>query len=124
MRNLPEIAKDFAVSAAIAVVFYLSILSVPIVVTGCVGPQTREAVVFHTFRSTYNATRTAYEGYLELVVNQKVDQSQVAKVDAAWNDFRSAFALAFKAASNDWTASTPESAQKIADDFIKLVRTL
>lgn len=124
MRNLPDAAKDCALSAVIAVAFYLSMLTVPVVMPGCAGPQTREAVVFHTFRSTYNATRTAYEGYLELVVQQKVDQAQVAKVDAAWNDFRSAFALAFRAASNDWTASTPESAQKLADDFIKLVRTL
>ena len=102
----------------------LFISCTPVVFTGCTTPRTQQAAVHDTFRSTYDTARTFYEGYLELVVRGKVPRQKEMQADRAWNDFRRGFSLAFKAASADWNSATPEKTKQLADEFIKLVRSL
>lgn len=95
------------------------------VIQGCAtATRTHEAVVYDSFKSTYSAAKTAYMGYLELVVKGQVTKENEAAADRAWNDFRTAFSLAFQAASSDWNAATPEGVQALADQLINLIRTL
>lgn len=98
----------------------------PVALTSCAvtPPRTPEAVVFDSFKTTYNAAYTAYTGWLELVVKGKVSKADEARVDTAWNDFRTGFSAAFQAASQDWNAASPERVQAMADILIKLIRGL
>jgi hypothetical protein len=93
--------------------------------TGCgTLPRTPEARTFDTFKTTYNAAYTSYESYCKLVVKGKVTAAEEARVDAAWNDFRAAFSLSFRAASLNWSAATPEQIQLLANDLNKLIASL
>jgi len=97
----------------------------PVFLTGCKGPErTREAVIHDTFGTTYRAAKEAYTSFCDLVVQGKVSKEKEAKADAAWNDFREKFAVAFKLASNDWNAVTPEQARMYAAQFITFLKTL
>ena len=103
----------------------LALLATPAVFTGCgTTPQTTEARVFNSFRTTYNTARSAYEGYLVLVVQGKVSKADERRADESWNTFRASFELALSAASSNWNAQTPEHLQKLANDFILLISKL
>lgn len=96
----------------------------PVTFTGCAVTRTTEAVVFDSFKTTYNASYSAYTSWLELVVKGKVSKADEARVDKAWNDFRDAFSIAFQTASQNWSAATPEQVQRLADNLITLIRKL
>jgi len=100
------------------------LVAAPASFTGCVGPRTTEAVVFDSFKTTYNAAYSAYTGWLELVVTGRASKADEARVDAAWNEFRAGFSLSFQAASNDWSAATPEKIQLLSEQLIRLIHSL
>lgn len=106
----------------------LALIAIALIFTqpGCGTPKnaTHEAIVFNSFKTTYNTTRSAYEGYLVLVVQRKVSEEDEVKIDKAWNDYRAAFKLAFIAASQNWEAATPYQVQQLSSEFIKLVSRL
>lgn len=102
----------------------LALALAPLSFTGCVTPRTTEAVVFDSFRTTYNAAYSAYTGYLELVVAGKVSKIQEEKVDNAWNNFRAGFSIALQAASNDWNTASPEQVRLLANRLLQLIRTI
>ena len=105
-------------------IFAVAISVASLTLTGCVTPRTPEARVYDTFKTTYNAAYSSYESYCKLVVLGKVSKAEEAKVDAAWNDFRSAFTLSLRAASLNWSAATPAQVQKLAVDLNKLILSL
>lgn len=97
----------------------------PMSFVGCATTtKTKEAVVFDSFKSTYNAAYTAYTSYLELVVRGKVSRDQEVRADAAWNHFRAGFSVAFRAASQDWNAAAPDQVKALADKLITIIRAL
>ena len=102
----------------------LFISCTPAVFTGCTTPRTQQAAVHDSFKTTYNVARQAYESYLELVVKGKVPRQKEMQADRAWNEFRRGFSIAFKAASNDWNASSPAKVQALSEEFINFVRRL
>lgn len=92
--------------------------------TGCATNRTTEAKVFDSFKTTYNFAYHAYESYVRLVVQGKVTKENEAKADAAWNQFRSGFSIAFKAANLNWEAATPAEVTALANQFNALLQTL
>ena len=106
------------------IIFAVAISVASLTFTGCVTPRTPEARVYDTFKTTYNAAYSSYESYCKLVVLGKVSKEQEARVDRAWNDFRAAFTLSFRAASLNWSAATPVQVQLLANDLNKLIMSL
>lgn len=96
----------------------------PVMFTGCATTRTHEAVVYDSFKSTYNAAYSAYTAWLTIVVKGQASKEKELKVDAAWNEFRASFSLAFQGAALDWNAASPEQVQLLADKLIILIHSL
>lgn len=92
--------------------------------TGCktTEPPTREARIAYTFQDTWTLARVAYDAFAERVVLGKVSRADEARVDAAWNHFRAAFAVAFRAASQNWNTATTAKIDALRDDLLDLIR--
>jgi len=112
-------------SCSLALFFASTAFIVPVFVTGCATPErTHEAVINDTFHTTYRAAKEAYLAYCDLVIQNKVSKEKEARADAAWNDFRDKFSAAFKLASNDWNALTPDQVRLFTVQFIAFLKTL
>lgn len=93
--------------------------------TGCAtGPQTREAIVYKSFRTTWATVLAAHDVYCERAVLGKVKPEDMAKVDAAWNKFRAVFKVSFAAAQRDWTLPTPATLDAAEKELLELIRSL
>ncbi len=103
-----------------------SILIVTSVVTfsSCSTPQTKEAIVFNSFKDTWSVAHAAYAGWCEQVVAGKVSPEKEDKVDAQWNTFRASFRLAFVASSKNWNAATPADVEQFKNELLALIRNL
>lgn len=100
----------------------LSLLLSPVAFVGCAGPQTKEAIVFHSFRDSWDASRSAYRAWQELVVSGKISPTKEAAVDKAWNNYRATFRLAFDAATRNWDATTPQDVERLRVELLNLIR--
>jgi len=92
--------------------------------TGCTTPQTREAIVFNTFKDTWTVAHAAYQAHCENVVTGKVSKEKEIKVDREWNRFRLAFKTALSVANQDWTQMPPASLDVAEQQLINLIRNL
>jgi hypothetical protein len=93
--------------------------------TGCAsGPQTREAVVYKSFRSTWTTVLAAHDVYCERAVLGKVKPEDMVKVDAAWNRFRAVFKVTFTVAQRDWTLPAPATLDAAERELLALIRSL
>lgn len=119
--------KEHGIAEKLLTLILIAVLSVGVFsMSGCAttGEQTREAVVFNSFASTWAVAHEAYKGYAELAVQGKVSTADQNEIDAAWNKFRAAFKFSFAAASRDWNASSPDELNKLRDDLIIIIRAL
>lgn len=106
-----------------------ALLASPLAFTGCsiLAPKsnvTWEASVYLSFADTWAVTSAAYDTYCEQAVLGKVSAEDQADIDEAWNKFRSAFRVAFIAASRDWSKFAPEDVKKLSEDLTTLIRSL
>jgi len=93
--------------------------------TGCAtGPQTREAVVYKSFRTTWATVLAAHDVYCERAVLGKVKPEDMARVDAAWNKYRAVFKVTFAMAQQDWTLPAPATLDAAEKELLNLIRTL
>lgn len=92
--------------------------------TGCKTPQTREAIVFNTFKDTWTVAHAAYQAHCENVVSGKVSKENELKVDREWNRFRVIFKTALVAANQDWKQMPPASLDVAEKQLINLIRSL
>lgn len=92
--------------------------------TGCTTPQTREAIVFNTFKDTWTVAHSAYQAHCENVVSGKVSKEKELKVDREWNRFRIIFKTALAAANQDWKQMPPASLDVAEKQLLLLIRTL
>ena len=97
-------------------------VSLPLVVTGCKN-TTKEAVVYYTIKDSYTLTHEAYKSWNELVVQKKVSKQAEAEVDAAWNNYRGAYAIAVLAARTS-TSPAGTNLVTIQTETISLIRKL
>lgn len=93
-------------------------------VTGCTTPQTREAIVFNSFRDAWTVAHSAYQAHCENVVRGKVSAEKEAKVDAAWNKFRLVFKASLAVAHQDWSKPAPATLDAAEQQLLILIRTL
>ncbi len=102
------------------------LISVPScsVLNGTGKRPTWQATVYLSFADTWAVTSAAYDGYCELAVQGKVSAADQKDIDEAWNKFRAAISVSFKAASRDWSAVTPEDVRQLSNDLIILIRSL
>lgn len=108
-----------------AFIFALLLACAPVTFTGCAtGPQTREAVVYKSFRSTWATVLAAHDVYCERAVLGKVKPQDMARVDAAWNKFRAVFKVSFMAARQDWSMPTPATLDAAEKELLELIRSL
>ena len=93
--------------------------------TGCsTVPQTREAIVYKSFRTTWAVTLAAHDAYCERAVLGKVKPEDMVKVDAAWNKFRAVFKVTFAVSQRDWTMPAPATLDAAEKELLNLIRTL
>jgi hypothetical protein len=92
--------------------------------TGCSTPQTREAVVFNTFKDTWTVAHAAYQAHCENVVTGKVSKENEIKVDEAWNKFRLAFKTSLALSNQDWSKAPPASLDAAEQQLLRLIRNL
>ena len=94
-------------------------------ITGCsTVPETREAIVFNTFKDTWTVAHSAYQAHCENVVRGKVSREKEAQVDAAWNNFRLVFKTTFRVAHQNWTLPAPDALSAAEMELLQLIRTL
>jgi hypothetical protein len=93
-------------------------------VTGCTTPQTREAIVFNSFKDAWTVAHAAYQAHCENVVNGKVNKEKEAKVDAEWNKFRLVFKASLSVAHQDWSKPAPATLDAAEQQLLLLIRTL
>lgn len=87
-------------------------------------PQTREAIVFNTFKDTWTVAHSAYQAHCENVVRGHVSREKEAQVDAAWNKFRLVFKTTFRVAHQDWKLPAPATLAAAERELLTLIRTL
>ena len=92
--------------------------------TGCATPQTREAVIFKSFKSTWIVSKTAYDVWCERVVQGKTTADAEVAADNAWNKFRAVFSSSFKLANLNWDAPTDAQLALAQDELLNLLRKL
>lgn len=92
--------------------------------TGCTTPQTREAVVFNSFKDAWTVAHSAYQAHCENVVRGKVSAEKEAKVDEAWNKFRLVFKASLAVAHQDWSKPAPATLDAAERQLLILIRTL
>ena len=92
--------------------------------TGCTTPQTREAIVFNSFRDAWTVAHSAYQAHCENVVRGKVSAEKEAKVDEAWNKFRLVFKASLAVANQDWSKPAPATLDAAEQQLLILIRTL
>jgi hypothetical protein len=102
----------------------LSLLFSPVTFTGCVGPQTKEAVTYFTLRDAWTGAYQSYKAFAKLVVQGKVSKTAEARADKAWNDFRASYRLAVVVAKGNEGAPADEYILSLQSDFINLINQL
>lgn len=89
------------------------------------GPTpTKEAVIFYSFKSTYDTAHEAYKQAQKLDLQGKLSPGKIEALNQKWNLFRASFRTAFVAASKDWSAATPQDVLKLRDDLLTFIRNL
>lgn len=83
-----------------------------------------EAVVFHTFKDSWDLSKTAYDGWSERVVMGKISKENSDEVDKVWNNYRAAFRSALLVARQDWNAVTPDNLRALQNQLLSLIATL
>lgn len=97
------------------------------VFNGCATNQTRptpQAIVFYSFRSTWDGALQSYTAAQKLSLQGKIKSADMADIDQAWNKFRASFRIAFVAASRDWKSAAPQDVLKLRDDLLTLIASL
>ncbi len=96
-------------------------------ITGCrTGgePATKEAVVFMTFRTSFDTAQEAYKQVHKLDLQGKLAPGKMQEVTTKWLIFRNAHRTAFLAATRDWSAATPADVLKLRDELLQFIRSL
>lgn len=89
------------------------------------GPTpTKEAIVFYSFKATWETAHEAYKQVHKLDLQGKVKPGKIEEVNAKWVAFNASFKLAFIAASKNWSAATPADVLKLRDELLTLIRNL
>lgn len=107
------------------VLLCVSVLLAPVVFTiGCQtsAPPTKEAITFYSFKDTWTAAHTAYQGYQERVVMGQVDKASAAEIDKQWNTFRALFKISLQSYKGDLSAPPPDSLLQAKDTLIIFIR--
>lgn len=102
-------------------------LTVMLPMCGCksTGPTpTKEAIVFYSFRTTWDTAYEAYKQAQKLDLQGKLSPGKMAATDQKWNLFRASFRTAFIAAAKDWSAATPKDVLQLRDDLLTFIRNL
>ncbi len=93
------------------------------IITGCAPIQrTVEAKKFDTFKSVYADAREAYKTFKRLCFSGKVTAANEAKGDKAWNEFRTAYAAAFKIGMDSDAA--PDQLVVLKNQLLRLLLSL
>lgn len=95
--------------------------------SGCVPSntkQTPQAIVFYSFRTTWDGALQSYTAAQKLSLQGKIKDADMRDIDDAWNKFRASFRIAFVAASRNWSATTPQDVTKLRDDLLTLIASL
>lgn len=107
-----------------SILIALCLIAAPATFTGCGTTQSREAIVFYTFKDVQIIVHRAYDVFAEKVVRGKVSDSEKAKVEDAYVRYQDAYRVAFNAARLDPSAITPAEVQRLADEILKLIYKL
>lgn len=100
-------------------------LTIPLTFTGCSStPQSREAIVYLTFKDIQTVAHNAYGVFADRVVLGAVTVAEKEKVEAAYKQYQDAFRLAFTAAAADWSKPVPANVKALADALTKLIYQL
>lgn len=105
----------------------LACVTVMLPMCGCksTGPTpTKEAIVFYSFKATWDTAYEAYKQTQKLDLQGKLKPGKIEEVNAKWVAFNASFRLAFIAASKNWDAATPADVLKLRDDLLNLIRSL
>lgn len=111
---------------AVPLILLCALLPLATLTPGCAlfkDKATAEATVYYTFRDSWSLTKTAYDSWNERVVQGKVAQDDVDRVDADWNHYRISFRSALAVARHDWTSPTPGSLIQVQNNLLTLIAT-
>jgi len=93
-------------------------------VTGCALTRTHEAIVYDSYRTTYNQVRNAYKLFDKAYLAGKVSAVNKQRADAAWNQFREVFKASFIASASNWSAPVTPEVKTFADNMINIVGSI
>ncbi len=107
-----------------SILIAMCLLATPAMFTGCATNQSREAVIFYTFKDVQIIVHRAYDVFAEKVVLGKVSPAEKAKVEDAYVRYQDAYRVAFNLARLNPDSITPADVQRLADEVIKLIYKL
>jgi len=108
-----------------SILMALCLIAAPAAFTGCsTTDQSREAIVFYTFKDVQIIVHRAYEVFADKVVRGEVTPEERARVEDAYVRYQDAFRTAFIVANQDLTKLTPADVQRLADEITKLIYRL
>lgn len=108
-----------------SILIAVCLIAAPAVFTGCgTTDQSREAIVFYTFKDVQTVVHRAYDVFAEKVVLKEVSPEERAKVEEAYARYQKAFSTAFALANSDLSQFTPANVQRLADEIVKLIYKL
>jgi hypothetical protein len=95
---------------------------IAVAIVACTTSQVSTAA--KTLATVEITTKTAYDGYLTLVVTGKVRTNEVPAVSKAFNDFQAAMVLAVVSVQNNTNALAPDSLVQEGQAVINLISTV
>lgn len=97
-------------------------LALVVVIVMCSGCQTtRQQAEYNTLYSLEKTTTAAFDGYVQLIVDKKVNADYLPAVSSHYNKFQAAMTLALDAVQHDQNAVAPPYLAQESADLINLI---
>lgn len=100
----------------------ITFICVAVAIVACTTNQV--SVAAKTLATVEITTKTAYDGYLTLVVTGKVRTNEVPVISKAFNDFQAAMVLSVVSVQNNTNALAPDSLIQEGQAVINLISTV
>ena len=105
-----------------SVVLALSLLTLPVVSTGCRTQLSAQQIALKSLESTWQAVHAARQVYAEAYQAGLVDAETHARALRADAQFRAAFDAALDSAGLDWSEATPANVAIAAGSLLEIIR--